>query len=177
MAKNEITERIARQNLQRYLRQLAYFEPELPLVPIDSVAGEVTSEAIREFQRLNGLEITGIADKETWDSIYGEYLLSLEKNLPPTPFSPFPLTPTDYAVEFGESGFLVDAIQHILAEISLIYAFFPEVEQSGVFDAPTENAVKVIQRGSSLDETGKVDRRTWNALVRNYERRSLYSKE
>lgn len=177
MTKNEITDRIARQNLQRYLRQLAYFEPEIPLPPIDGVIGSDTTAAIREFQRLNGLGITGIADKQTWDRIYGEYLLSLEKNLLPMSFSPFPVTPTDYSAQMGDSGFLVEAIQHILAEISLIYSFLPEVEQSGIFDAATENAVKVIQRGSSLDETGKVDRRTWNALIRQYEKRGLYSKE
>ncbi len=177
MAKNEITDRIARQNLQRYLRQLAYFEPEIPVVPIDGIIGSDTTAAIREFQRLNGLGITGIADRETWDRIYGEYLLSLEKALLPMSFSPFPVTPMDYSAQVGDSGFLVEAIQHILAEISLIYSFLPEVEQSGIFDAATENAVKVIQRGSSLDETGKVDRKTWNALIRQYERRGLYSKE
>jgi peptidoglycan hydrolase-like protein with peptidoglycan-binding domain len=177
MEKNEITDRIARQNLQRYLRQLAYFEPEIPLAPIDGTAGEDTTAAIREFQRLNGLNITGVADKETWDRIYGEYLLSLERALPPIPFSPFPLTPMDYSAKMGDRGFLVQAIQHILAEISLIYKIFPEIEESGVFDEATENAVKTLQRGYSLEETGAVDRRTWNALVRQYEKRGLYSME
>jgi peptidoglycan hydrolase-like protein with peptidoglycan-binding domain len=83
----------------------------------------------------------------------------------------------DYSAKMGDSGFLVQAIQHILAEISLIYKIFPEIEESGVFDEATENAVKTLQRGYSLEETGAVDRRTWNALVRQYEKRGLYSME
>ena len=177
MPYNEITDRIARQNLQKYLRQLAYFEPEIPLLPIDGNKGEDTSAAIREFQRSRSLPVTGIANRETFDRIYAEYLLSLSKNLPPIPFSPFPKNPVDYEVQPGDDGFLTSVIQHLLGEISVIYEFLPQLEMTGVYDDATENAVKTIQRASDLEETGRVDRRTWNAIVRHYNIHPLYSLE
>ena len=75
-------------NLQRYLRQLAYFDEKIPFVPIDGNKGSNTTDAIRAFQSSRGLPATGVADQETWEAIYEEYLTSLEKEAPPSGFSP-----------------------------------------------------------------------------------------
>ena len=60
-------------DLQRFLRliQLAA-NHAAPLVP-DGVYGPETNAAVREFQRMNDLPVTGTADYETWTLIYQQY--------------------------------------------------------------------------------------------------------
>ena len=89
MAVNSRTEADARMNLQRYLRQLAYFDENIPFVPIDGNKGSNTTDAIRAFQSSRGLPATGVADQETWEAIYEEYLTSLEKRRRLRDFHPF----------------------------------------------------------------------------------------
>ena len=173
MATNDRTENEARKNLQTYLRQLAYFDDSIPLVPIDGSRGSDTSEAIRAFQRRRGLPVTGIADQETWEAIYEEYLVSLEEAAPPSRFSPFPAEPTNYALREGNQGFPVSALQFMLEEISV---FFPinAVEVDGIYGPETRDAISELQARYLLPVTGETDKLTWNAIVRLYESAHLY---
>lgn len=173
MATNTRTEADARRNLQKYLRQLAYFDSSIPLVPIDGNTGSVTTDAIRAYQARSGLPVTGVADRETWDALYEDYLISLENESPPTAFSPFPNKPRGYTIKQGDEGFLVSAIQYMLEEISV---FFPitVVAVTGVYDEPTQDAVSEVQARSLLPVIGEVNKLTWNALVRLYESTYLY---
>ncbi|MBO5701655.1 MAG: peptidoglycan-binding protein [Clostridia bacterium] len=173
MATNERTENEARRNLQTYLRQLAYFDESIPLVPIDGNRGSDTSDAIRAFQRKRGLPVTGIADQETWEAIYEEYLISLEEAAPPSRFSPFPEEPADYALREGDRGFPVSALQFMLEEISV---FFPisAVRIDGIYGPETRDAVSELQARYLLPVTGETDKLTWNAVVRLYDSAQLY---
>lgn len=173
MATNERTENDARKNLQAYLRQLAYFDENIPLVPIDGNKGSDTSDAIRAFQRRRGLPVTGIADQETWEAIYEEYLISLEEAAPPAPFSPFPAEPANYALREGDRGFPVAALQFMLEEISV---FFPisAVRVDGIYGTETRDAISELQARYLLPVTGETDKLTWNAVVRLYDSAKLY---
>ncbi len=173
MATNPRTESDARQNLQRYLRQLAYFDDSIPFVPIDGNSGSATTDAIRAFQARRGLPVTGVADQATWEAIYEEYLISLEEEAPPSLFSPFPSEPRDYALREGDEGFAVSAIQHMLEEISV---FFPigSINVTGIYDEATRDAISELQARYLLPVTGETDKLTWNALVRLYDSAQLY---
>lgn len=174
MADERMNESAARRNLQTYLRQLANFDSSIPFVPIDGNRGDDTTEAIRAFQIRQGLSPTGIADPETWDAIYEEYLLSLEQQALPSPFSPFPSTPADYSLGAGDSGFPVAAIQYLLEALSVLFPI-DAVRVTGIYDEPTERAVSEIQQRHLLPVTGRTDKLTWNALVRLYESTALYT--
>ena len=173
MANGRINEEQARRNLQTYLRQLAYFDNDIPFVPIDGNPGEDTTAAIRAYQRKKGLTVTGIADQATWEALYEDYLVSLEEQSLPETFSPFPPTPTNYSLGEGDMGFAVSAIQYLLETISV---FFPveAVEITGVYDEKTRDAISEMQARYLLPVTGRTDKLTWNALVRLYESAPLY---
>ena len=83
-------EKDAVRNMQRYLRQLSYTDSDIPPVPIDGIFGEATSNSLIAFQRKNGLAATGVADRESWDALYRNYLSSVRRFAPPKGFSPFP---------------------------------------------------------------------------------------
>lgn len=173
MATNTRTGSDARRNLQKYLRQLAYFDSDIPFVPIDGNEGSRTTEALRAYQERRGLPVTGVADQPTWEALYEDYLISLEEEAPPAGFSPFPNEPKDYSLKPGDEGFPISAVQHMLEEISVFYPFTP-VKITGIYDEATHDAISEVQVRYLLPVTGEVDKLTWNALVRLYESAHLY---
>ncbi len=46
---------------------------DYPAVPISGVYGRETSEAVRYYQRINGISETGEADRETWHRLSEEF--------------------------------------------------------------------------------------------------------
>ena len=173
MTTNVRTEENARRNLQKYLRQLAYFDENIPFVPLDGNSGSATADALRAYQARRGLPVTGIADQETWEALYEDYLISLEEEAPPSRFSPFPSELKGYALRVGDEGFAVAAVQHMLEEISVFFPIKP-VAVTGIYDEATRDAVSEVQARYLLPVTGEVDKLTWNALVRLYDSAYLY---
>ncbi len=155
-------------NLQKYLRQLAYFDEDIPLVPVDGVFERDTQNAIMSFQRKYGLKETGIADKTTWDLIFLKYLESLDDNAVPTMIAPFPRTPNNYTLTLGDSLFLVEILQYMLEELKSRYDGFEPVSRTGIYDESTEKAVKDFQMRNSLPITGNTDVLTWNSIANQY---------
>ncbi len=153
-------------NLQRYLRQLSRFDPDIPSVDEDGIFGEETRAALSAFQKKYGLPITGTADPETWSMLFGEYLASVEAYTRPAPVYLFPRFPTDYSVGRGDENLLVGVIQQLLRDITVLYGRDENlVPLDGIFGEVTEEAVKDFQRVQRLPADGRVDRITWNRLT------------
>jgi len=157
-------------NLQRYLRQLSATEPDIMPPPLDGIFDTATDKALREYQALRGLPVTGRADLETWTLLYEDYLASLDKQARAEGFFLFPDFPPDYAVYPEEAHFLVTVIQFILNELRIAYDEIPRNTQSGVYDLATRQGILAFQRRYGLNESDRVDRATWNALAREYRR-------
>ena len=94
-------------NLQRYLRQLSYWEKSIPQAPVDGVWDSQTEDALREYQRLRGLPVTGSADFETWERLYGDYRASLAAHSPPRQAS----TMAAYSMSCSSAGFSFGKLQ------------------------------------------------------------------
>lgn len=60
--------------LQEYLRELSEVYPEIPPVEVNGIFGSATRSAVRAFQSLFGLNVTGIVDALTWDAITDAYV-------------------------------------------------------------------------------------------------------
>lgn len=154
-------------NLQRYLRQLSRFDPDIPTVDEDGIFGDQTRASLAAFQRKYGLPITGTADAETWAMLFNEYLASVEEQTRPDPIYVFPRYPVNYSVGPGDEGLLVSIIQLILRDIILLYGASPDLRPiDGQYGDLTEQAVRDFQRIHRLPEDGRVDRVTWNRLAR-----------
>ena len=164
----QFTERDAIANLQKYLRRLSYLDDDSILSPIDGIFESHTENALRQFQRNNDLSVTGTADRETWDLLYAQYLLELDRLSLPEPLIPFPSYPDYHTEKLGNESFLVSVIQHILVELSFFYDSFGKVRVSGVYDEDTQNAIRDFQTANRLQPTGEADKQTWNALASTY---------
>ena len=166
-------------NLQRYLRQLSRFDPDIPPVDEDGIFGDRTRASLSAFQQKYGLPITGTADPDTWAALFGEYLASVEAYTRPAPVYLFPRFPTDYSVGPGDENIYVGIVQLLLREAITLYSQDTELlPLDGVFGPLTEEAVKNFQRIQRLPPDGRVDRVTWNRLARAGElAQSRYSPE
>ena len=161
-------------NLQRYLRQLSRFDPDIPSVDEDGIFGDETRVALEAFQRKYGLPITGAADSETWARLFDEYLASVEERTRPDPVFIFPRHPTDYSLGRGDENIYVGVVQLLLREIVTLYGEDADLlPLDGVFGESTERAVRDFQRIQRLPEDGRVDRITWNRLARAQMPRAL----
>lgn len=60
-------------DLQEYLSFIAQTYTEIPRTPVTGFYGPRTRDAVIAFQKLFGLESTGVTDKDTWNRIALEY--------------------------------------------------------------------------------------------------------
>ena len=56
--------------LQQLMNQVAVLYCTAEFVPVDGVFGEATEQAVRLFQEGLGLPVSGVVDRQTWQSIF-----------------------------------------------------------------------------------------------------------
>ena len=157
-------------NLQRYLRQLSYHYPEITPPPIDGIFDSDTERALREFQAMQGLPVTGRADRRTWNELYSIYRASVAKNEPPRTVAILPFVAGEILLQKGDDGFVVSVLQYMLRELGESLTELEEVEISGIFDEKTARAVRLFRVQNGLPEGETVDLITWNTLVDRFNR-------
>lgn len=157
-------------NLQRYLRRLSFEDEfyDIARPPIDGIFNTATEDAVAYFQKQNGLSVTGVADKETWDKIFSEYMRVTEAQRLSEGLFIFPDAPVDYTISRGDALTLVRILQLLLLELRVTYDIFEDIIENGIYDDRTEIAIREFQRANLLPVTGEVDKRTWNRIVREY---------
>lgn len=121
--------------IQQRLMDLTYIEQDDPT----TLYGPVTTQAVTDFQRQNGIAQTGVADAGTQTVL----------------FSP---AANPYIVRLGDSNPDVQSIQERLVELGF------SVEISGTYGEDTQKAVHAFQTVNSLAADGNVGNDTRKAL-------------
>lgn len=154
-------------NIQYFLNYLAEFYSEIPQIDIDGIFGQSTENAVKDFQRLFELPITGTVDLATYDILYRTYLGFISQ----IPFKyfdgkiyPYPGIP----LRLGSESEVVRLLQEYLNYISQFFVQIPSVSPTGYFGQRTEEAVIAFQRINGLEATGTVGAATWNAITSVY---------
>lgn len=169
MTRNPEFEKSAIRNLQRYLRQLSYFDDDIPPLPESGSFDPHTRDALIAFQRINGLEPTGIADERTWNLLFDQYTQSVEERSEPKRMPIYPRLPEREVLTVGDVGFPVVAVQYMLDQLTVQFENLDGVPQNGIYDRKTAEAVSEFQRRHLLPITGEVDKKTWDTLVVSYD--------
>jgi len=60
--------------IQEQLNRIAQVYTAIPRLTVDGIYGQQTAEAVRSFQRIFSLPVTGVVDKATWYRISGIYV-------------------------------------------------------------------------------------------------------
>lgn len=128
--------------LQEKLKILGYFP-----FNIDGSYAEKTEEAVRKFQENNGLEVTGIANLKTMQTLYEktDLIVTGKANYP--------------TIRIGAKGDLVEMLQ---SKLKKLYYFNYDV--TGYFGKITEKAVRKFQSNNKITADGIVGKNTWNLL-------------
>ena len=158
--------------LKRQLNRIGQNYPGLrPRLELSSFYDVPMSEAVRSFQTIFNLPITGTVDKATWYKIKSIFngvkgLAELESE---------GLREEELSREFstalrpGDQSPQVRQIQYYLAVLAYFDDELPLLTLNGIFDAQTEATVRAFQRQQGLAEDGIVGRDTWNAIITRYD--------
>ncbi len=154
-------------SIQTRLREISQHDDRIPPVVPDGRFNRQTENAVKEFQRLNGLLVDGIVDNDTWDKI-----IEVHEDLVVETYLPDIICLHEYkdnkikADDIADCLFVIQAMMHILA---LRFKNLDDVEISGQHKEDSVNFVKKIQELSDLPSTGDIDLKTYNTIAKLYE--------
>ena len=157
--------------VQRKLNRISANYPGIPKIyPADGFFDSSTTEAVRKFQEVFGLEVDGLVGRSTWNQI--QFIYNAVKKLYTVNSEGIRITDvstryTDTLSE-GSTGDGVLTVQYYLSYISLFVPSVLETAFDGSFGPSTANAVRSFQRTYGLPETGVVDRATWDRMEEVY---------
>ncbi len=131
---------------------------------IDGIFGPQTREAVAAYQRLVGLPITGVVDRETWYALLSTYQSVLLAQPEQEWLEEFIGLPETFLVK-GMRGEAVRKAQQLINIIARGYAEVPAVTVDGIFGDATESSVSVIQSLLGLPATGAIGPLTWEGMA------------
>ncbi len=156
--------------LQRQLQMVATMDDQYLSPAADGIYGPKTTDAVRRFQRVNGLSPTGEANAATQEVLLTQYEDVLALIADPQPLYPFP-SPY-HLIRAQDKGPLVTILQATINELSGLYGH-PTVPINGTYDEQTESVIRQWQTVMGLPENGIVDRFVWDKLAIMYNMRLL----
>ena len=155
--------------IQRLLRSIDRYENGTSRVKPDGIYGNDTRALVLEFQQKYGLAPTGEVDYETWNLLHSIEKAGRDASKIARAVHLFPIY-EEYEILPNSKDDTLYAIQYMLNEISNDHDDMEILEINGVYDLPTQNAIKVLQRKTLSDSSSKIDADTFNLIADEYER-------
>ena len=137
--------------LQERLVALGYYS----IMP-DGIYNSDDIAALRQFQKVNGLTVTGIADLGTQQVLYSAYALTLGAEAPDPGAIP---TPAPSLLKMGMRGEGVQAMQARLIVLGYLTG-----NADGIFGTQTARALSNFQRSNNLSADGIAGEQTLTTL-------------
>ena len=158
--------------IQTQLNAISKNYPAINYIPMPmGIFDTRTEDAVRKFQEVFFLPVTGEVDKATWYKIK-RYFVGVRRL---TELNSIGITvdeadlPYENELSQGSSGNEVTAIQYYLNVIAYFNGNLNAFPIDGVYGADTINAVNTFQTFYGLPVTGVVDRETWNKIREIYD--------
>lgn len=157
--------------IQTQLDRISRNYPAIPKIEnLNGIFGVDTENAVRKFQEIFSVPISGQVDKATWYAIKRYY--TGVKRLSELVAEGITLEevslPFDTVVSEGMFGTEVRTVQYYLNIIAYFNSNLEPVPLNGVFDSQTVDAVRRFQEFYGLPVTGIVDNATWNMISKIY---------
>lgn len=157
--------------IQTQLNRISRNYPAIPKIAVENgIFGVDTENAVRKFQEIFNLPVTGVIDKSTWYRIK-QYYVGVKKlsELVSEGISLEEATiPYSTVLREGMQGVDVSTLQYYL---NIIAYFNPNLNLSpldGIFGPSTTQAVREFQQFYGLPITGEVEEDTWRTLDKIY---------
>jgi peptidoglycan hydrolase-like protein with peptidoglycan-binding domain len=149
------------------LNRIARNYPAIPLIdPVDGYYGESTENAVKAFQQIFNLPVTGIIDQATFYKLRYVYIAVSKVSELTTGGSVYEevLQRTQNVLLQGDIRPRVTILQFFLTVLSSYYSTIPEVQITRTFDPQTRLGVIEFQKTMGLPVTGIVDQKTWDTM-------------
>ncbi|WP_313370473.1 peptidoglycan-binding domain-containing protein [Sedimentibacter sp.] len=153
--------------LKNELNVISVNYPDIPRIySVNQEFDESTETAVRNFQRIFQLPVTGVVDKATWFEIKRIY--EAVRRLAAS--SSEVIIPIEiYQENIPEPGAneifpTIQLAQYFLNVLSVYYDAIPAVDINGTLDNETQYSIRQFQRIMGLPATGFLDDETWNLM-------------
>ena len=154
------------------LNRIGQNYPAIPVILDDSPYFTVETEAaVRKFQEIFNLPITGAVDKSTWYKI--KYLYNAVKKISDLYSEGISIDEATLLfnknLQLGDVGQYINTLHYLINVISYFDSSIPFLDLKGdLFDEKTEQVVVAIQKKYGLLANGVVDADTWRVLREVY---------
>ena len=154
------------------LNRIGQNYPAIPVVLNDSPYFTIETEnAIKKFQEIFGLDITGIVDKSTWYKI--KYIYNAVKKISDLYSEGISIDEAtllfNRVLQLGDEGQYIRTLNYLVNVISYFDPSIPYLNLSGSkFTKDTETVIKAIQNKYGLTSNGIVNANTWRVIREVY---------
>ena len=154
------------------LNRIGQNYPAIPVILNDSPYFTIETEnAIKKFQEIFGLDITGIVDKSTWYKI--KYIYNAVKKISDLYSEGISIDEAtllfNRVLQLGDEGQYIRTLNYLVNVISYFDPSIPYLNLSGSkFTKDTETVIKAIQNKYGLTSNGIVNANTWRVIREVY---------
>ena len=158
--------------IQRDLRRISKNYPAIPYITNTlGIYDEETVSAVKKFQEIFNLPITGVVDKGTWYKI--KYVYTSVKKLADLYSEGLTKDEVTFLytdkVEYGDTGIEVQYIHYFLDAIAFLDKDIPRLPTNSIYNNNTITMVKAFQEKYGLPVTGVFTYTDWSVLRRVYD--------
>lgn len=157
--------------IQRDLKRISKNYPAIPDITTDlGIYDEQTVSAVKKFQEIFGLPITGTVDKATWYKI--KYIYNSVKKLSDLYSEGISKEEATFLytdeLNYGDTGIEVEYIHYYLDALGFLDQDIPRLPTNSIYNNNTITMVKAFQQKYNLPVTGKFTYTDWVVLKRAY---------
>ena len=158
--------------IQRDLRRIRLNYPAIPDITTTlGIYDKETEDAVKKFQEIFGLTVTGIVDKATWYKI--KYIYTSVKKL--SDLYSEGLTEDEVTflytdkLDYGDTGIEVEYLHYFLGALAFLDNDIPNLPTNSVYNNNTITMVKAFQGKYNLPVTGVITYSDFIVLQKAYD--------
>ncbi|MBR1376913.1 MAG: peptidoglycan-binding protein [Bacilli bacterium] len=158
--------------IQRDLRRISQNYPAIPGITTTlGIYDQETENAVRKFQEIFGLPVTGVVDKATWYKI--KYVYTSVKKLSDLYSEGLSLDEATFLytdeLNYGDTGIEVEYVHYFLDALAFLDKDIPRLPTNSIYNDNTITMVKAFQEKYNLPVTGVFTYSDWLVLQRAYD--------
>ena len=154
--------------VQYMLLYISKFYDTIEIVEVTGSYDYITELAVKDFQSIFSIPVTGVVDQNTFDQMVLVYY-SLLSQVEYTDGTTIPIDEySGFALTIDSSGPAVWEVQFMMNEIASRYCTAFYVTEDGFYGDETFLAVQQFQYGLNIPITGVVDKETWEKIYYYY---------
>ena len=156
--------------IQDYLYEIHLYEGIDYFATRNGTYTDTTQKAVMDFQKREGLPVTGIVDLYTFEKIRDTFFEYRRKNKADQHL----YTTNGYPLAFGASGSDVEVLHALLRSLSAHDSNSPPIPRTAYFSKETEAAIRYFQRKFQMEENGIVDALLFSRLENELNARNAF---